>query len=151
MLVLSTVGTLVSLYGLLSLPLYVARIGNEPVFSITNLVTAALVTPAAVLALVLLWRKHPLGIWLKLNTYGASVVAFLVLLLFTERSAITKLVEQSQADLASTGGLSEAAIEQIVNVTYYGTLVISIVASIVFALLWWSAWKRQLQADGGEA
>lgn len=151
MLILSTIGTLVGLYGLTSVPGYIENFSNAQIYSLANIFMALIVTPVSAIALVLLWRKHSLGIWLKLNTYGASIVSYLVLMLFTEESVIQKIAKQTSAELADTPGISQQFIDQAAQATYYTAIVISIIASVAFAILWWTAWKRQAMKDGVDA
>lgn len=98
-------------------------------------------------ALALLWLKRPLGIRLKLTSYGLSIVASTGLLI--SGAAVLRevtLTALRQNDLAATK-LDPAVVENLVSTIYYLGYSLSIVGAIGFALLWMTAWKRQQKAD----
>jgi len=148
MLILSTIGTTLGVIGLWGIIDTIEMFDRSPVYAVFSLINVLVVLPIAIWALILLWFKHPLGIWLKLSTYGASIICAIGLLL-SASPIITFLSSEAitQVRTSSDQALSNSFIESITTIALYGGLVLSIVVSIVFGLLWYFAWKKQSKAD----
>ena len=139
MLILSTVGTSFSLFNLIGIADTLQLFDKSPLFVIFDLVTVLVVLPVSIWALVLLWLKRPLGIWLKLSTYAVSVISYIVLLV-TASPLIRYYTDQVLAEMAkSDQTISTSFIEGFTAAMIYGGLVLSIIVSIVFGLLWYFA------------
>lgn len=148
LLILSTIGTALSLPELWIVQQSISELATNPINAVANLASALVILPIAVIALVLLWRKDSFGIWLKLSTYLATIVITLANLFATEQT-LKSAIAQAITDDAKQGtsALGSHLITTLVTTTYYAGLIVTIVASIVFGLLWWFAWKKQVAAD----
>lgn len=148
LLILSTIGTTLGLSELWIVRESINELATNPVNAIANLASALVILPIAVTALVLLWRKDPFGIWLKLSTYVATIIVT-VANLFVSKQILKSAVAQAVADDAKQGtsSLGSSLITTIVTSTYYVALAVAIIASIMFGILWWFAWKKQVAAD----
>lgn len=148
MLILSTIGTALSFTELWAIQPSINELTANPVNAIANLVSALLILPVAIAALVLLWLKKPLGIWLKLSTYVATIIVTIANFLVIEKS-LKSIIAQAIAEEAkrTTNKLSDDLITAIITNAYYAGFVIIIITSIVFGILWWFAWKKQVASD----
>ena len=149
LLILSTVGTGLSLTSLIELPQVVGYLSTDTAYAVAWLLSMFFIWPMAVIALVLLWRKHPVGIWLKLGTYGLSIIATLVMA-FTAGGVVQKELSAQLRDQA-TAGLSESTLMSIANAAFYASIVFSIIMAIAFALMWWFAYRGQVREDADAA
>jgi len=148
LLILSTVGTSLGVGGLLNIPESIRNFEISPLYSILNLFTVLVILPVAVWALVLLWLKRPLGIWLKLGTYAASILCAVgLLILVSTGHLIRDLANQAFDKIPADQKIDPLLIERVVSITLYIGLGLAIIASVVFGLLWWFAWKKQKEAD----
>ena len=147
MLILSTIGTFLGLFGLIGIPETIRQFSLSPVYASISLFNVLIVLPVSMCALILLWFKRPLGIWLKLSAYAASIVSAIGMLLSADAvikdAAKQALAEVAQSDQASSTSL----IEGITTFAIYAGLSFAILVSIIFGLLWWFAWKNQSEAD----
>ena len=145
LLILSTVGTSLSLTSLIELPQVVGYLSTDTAYAVAWLLSVFFIWPIAVIALVLLWRKHPVGIWLKLGTYGLSIITTLVMA-FTASGVLQKELSVQLRDQA-TAGLSESTLTSIANAAFYVSIVFSVIMAIAFALMWWFAYRGQVRED----
>lgn len=149
MLILSTIGTSVAVLGILSTTNTLALHGIAPLF-VTCAILLNVVAVVNIVALVLLWQKNPLGISLKISAYIVSIVVTAIGLTGAQ-PYISHVTEKTTEQVKSQ---SPAVAQQVINlipevVTYmvYTALTLSIIGSVVFALLWQRAWKKQRLAD----
>ena len=149
LLILSTVGTSLSLTSLIELPQVVGYLSTDTAYAVAWLLSVFFIWPIAVIALVLLWRKHPVGIWLKLGTYGLSIITTLVMA-FTASGVLQKELSVQLRDQA-TAGLSESTLTSITNAAFYASIVFSVIMAIAFALMWWFAYRGQVREDSDAA
>ena len=145
LLILSTVGTGLSLTSLIELPQVVGYLSTDTAYAVAWLLSVFFIWPIAVIALVLLWRKHPVGIWLKLGTYGLSIITTLVMA-FTASGVLQKELSAQLRDQAAAG-LSESTLMSITNAAFYVSILFSIIMAIAFALMWWFAYRGQVRED----
>lgn len=148
MLILSTIGTALSAFGLIELPKTLGYLPNHTAYAVVWMVSMLLVYPVSITALVLLWRKQIVGLWLKIASYAASIMLSIVSMLV----ATGVLQEEVKAALASaeSQALPRSVMEGIITGTYYTGMIFGIFVSIVFALLWVFAWRSQRRADNDE-
>ncbi len=147
LLILSTVGTTFAFLGLIGLPDIIRQFSLSVPYAALSLFNIAVILPVSILALVLLWLKKPLGIWLKLGTYAASILVTIGLLL-TVQPILDDITKEAIAELEkSSQTVSTSLIETVTALGLYIGLGMAIVISVVFALLWWFAWKKQVEAD----
>ena len=149
LLILSTVGTSLSLTSLIELPQVVGYLSTDTAYAVAWLLSVFFIWPIAVIALVLLWRKHPVGIWLKLGTYGLCIITTLVMA-FTASGVLQKELSVQLRDQA-TAGLSESTLMSIANAAFYASIVFGIIMAIAFALMWWFAYRGQVREDSDAA
>jgi hypothetical protein len=148
LLILSTIGTVLSLPELWAVRESISQLTANPINAIANLASALVILPIAVVALILLWRKDSFGIWLKLSTYAATIVVTVANLLVAEQTLKSVLAQAITDDAKQgTSALGSHLITTIITSTYYTGLIVAIVASVVFGILWWLAWKKQITAD----
>jgi hypothetical protein len=143
MLILSTVGTSLAMLSLFAtVPEVIRAFPFAPGYSIF-LAFDALISLISVGALVLLWlKKNPLGIWLKLSTYGALILAYIGQLIFGA-PIVKDLIEQSMKDAA----IDKQTAEVFSNLGFYGGYIFGFIITITMAILWWFAYKSQQSAD----
>lgn len=151
MLILSTVGTALSLTELWAIQPSINELTTNPVNSIANLISVLLIFPVSIAALVLLWLKKPLGIWLKLSTYAATIIVTAANLFVVEQT-LKGVIAQAIAEEAKRGAdrLPDNLIAAIFTGAYYTGLAITITSCIVFGILWWFAWRKQAAADSDQ-
>lgn len=149
MLILSTIGTSIALIAILNLRTAFEAVSIDPAYGTSSIAGTLLGGILSISALILLWQKHPAGIWLKLSAYVVSIITSIIalftssaILSITTKEAITEL-----SDDAISYGFTDRTVESIVHATYYAAMALAIFASIVFAVLWWRAWKKQLAHD----
>ncbi|HRN90427.1 MAG TPA: hypothetical protein PK265_00405 [Candidatus Saccharibacteria bacterium] len=148
MLILSTIGTAAAVINLTSLPATISLYSVAPLNSILG-IAGHVVTLVAVLALVLLWRKDVNGLYLKLGTY-ATTVLITIGLFFTGESMAKEIIKQIKKEFSSQGiAVDDSFVSTLSYVSIYVSISMGIVTSIVFGLLWWFAWKKQVKADSG--
>ncbi|MDT4833778.1 hypothetical protein FQZ97_673990 [compost metagenome] len=145
MLILSTIGTSLGLLSLIAIPETLNELQSNPINSITSLIQIFLILPASVLALVLLWRKQILGLWIKLGTYIATILTIAVSFLAIDQT-IKQAVAIALKDVAADDS-SRDFVSAFTTGAFYAGITMSIIVSITFAILWWFAWKSQAAAD----
>lgn len=148
LLILSTLGTAVSLAGIQSLPSSIGQLSNYPVYSLASMLSLIVVLPLAIAALVLLWHKHPTGIRLKLLSYaiGAGLV---IISLFTIPPTLIADTATRLAEQMSGQGyiLTVQSAEALTELSVYSAFIFTLISYGIFARLWWTAWKKQCKAD----
>lgn len=148
MLILSTIGTAFGVIGLFSLPELLAALDQSRLY-VTCAVLLCANTLVSIAALVLLWQKNHTGYLLKLSTYLVVIVACAVSL-FGVDSYSEYSVNKSLEQLTSEG-VNSPEIERMTRVVIpaatKASIVIGIVQAGVFALLWRTAWKKQVLYD----
>jgi hypothetical protein len=98
-------------------------------------------------SLILLWHKHPFGIRLRLIGYLISTIAT-VLGFFTSKETLHTVIQRTiETSKQTQGNLSPEVAANIGETSFYGALYIALATNVIFALLWWRAWKRQVRAD----
>lgn len=145
MLILSTIGTALGLIGLFTVPQSLNELNTNTALSIFSLFDTLIILPVAIVALVLLWQKKVLGLWLKLGTYAASILSVIVSLFF-----INDILKQTLDIAVKDIPADDASRDFVVSFTttaLYGSMILAAVISITFGLLWWFAWKNQAAAD----
>lgn len=147
LLVLSTIGTMLALQGLSGLPLALAGLTDQPIASAIRLVNLLIGLPLAIAGLILLWRRHQVGLWFKLASYGVSVITAIVgFFAFHEvAQQSTDMVIESFKQSNVTTTTEQAA--QLAEFSYFFALALSIGISLIFAWLWWMAWNKQAKHD----
>lgn len=148
LLILGILSVALSLPGIVNVRLLFATFSADPFYAISGMVSTFIVLPLMISSLILLWHKHPMGIRIRLGGYVGSITAA-VLALFTSESTLKSITDQAIEDAKRSGGttLDPVITTQIAQASFYGALYISILVSIIFAWLWWKAWKKQTKAD----
>ncbi len=148
LLILSTVGTSFGIFGLFGIPEVIRQFELSPLYASLSLFNVLVILPVAIWALVLLWLKRPLGIWLKLGTYAVSIVSSAISL-FAVSPIIKDFTKKALAEAAKSSDqkLSSSLVEGITSFTIYAGFTLAIAVSVIFGLLWWFAWKKQAEAD----
>lgn len=145
MLILSTIGTALGLLGLFTVPQSLNELNTNPALSIFSLFDTLIILPVAIVALVLLWQKKRLGLWLKLGTYAASILSVIVSLFFIN-DILKQTVDIAVKDLPANDASRDFVIS-FTTAALYGSMILAVIISIAFGLLWWFAWKNQAAAD----
>ena len=143
MLILSTIGTFFGSIAILSLPSTIALLDVSRPYGSLSLILSA-VWIVSVVALVLLWKKHPLGIQLKLSCYIVSILATIGLVMSSE-PIIELLISDIEAELMRSNPqeLSADAVSDVARSAYYLGLSFSVTISTAFFWLWRKAWQLQ--------
>lgn len=132
----------------MDLPKTLEYFDTAPGYTIVSLFSYFVILPAAIVALVLLWHKHHAGIWVKLATYVASVVTSIALFFVSGpvlEVTIRQITIEGGQTIAST--LDETTLEAAMSGAFYASIALSVAGSILFATLWWFAWKKQVATD----
>lgn len=147
MLVLSTIGTSVGLFNLFSLPNTLALLDESRIYGGLYLILT-IVWLVSIVALVLLWKKHPLGIQLKLSCYIVSILVTIGLVLNSE-PIVALLTADIEAELARSNpqDLSSSMVSDVARSAYYLGLSFSVMLSTGFFWLWRKAWQSQEKFD----
>ena len=147
LLVLGSIAALMSLAGISNLQTIIGYFSSDVFYATSGIITAIIVPLFMISSLILLWNKHPTGIKLRLTGYALSVVATIIGLFTSQRTLtdITKNVLESAESATHVIGPEFAT--DITEVSFYGSLYVSIGASLLFAWLWWKAWKKQSYRD----
>lgn len=148
MLILSTIGTSLGLLGLIAIPETLDELHTNPINAVTSLIQIFLILPASILALVLLWRKQILGLWIKLATYAASILVVAVSFLAIDQT-IKQAVDVALKDVAANDSNRDFVVAFTTGAFYAG-MTLTVITSIVFGILWWFAWKNQAAADASK-
>lgn len=143
MLILSTIGTFFGGLSVFSLPSTIALLEESRLYGGLSLVLSA-VWLVSVVALVLLWKKHPLGIQLKLSCYVVSILVTVGLVL-SSAPIIELLTSDIETELARSNpqNLSPEAAGDVARSAYYLSLSFSVTISTAFFWLWRKAWQLQ--------
>lgn len=146
LLILSTIGTALSLYSLFNIPTIIEQFDLSPTYAIFGLANVVIML-VSVVALVLLWQKNIAGLWLKLGSYAASFVAIIGMALSS--GPILELTFDEIKESLARDGISTdpALIDDLVSMFYYAGIAIGLIVIVTFAILWWFAWKNQQKAD----
>lgn len=144
LLVLSTIGFVLSLPGIASLPAIAGQIPNEPLRASLNLLGNMLIAGFSITSLVLLWQKRSSGIWLKLNAYALTIL-FTTLNIFISGDALQRTIDHSKQQFS--GQLPVEMIEEVTRYSYYAGFGLAIAGSLLFAILWYRAWRGQARRD----
>lgn len=147
LLILSTIGTSLSLIGLFSnIPTAISNFDIAPVFAILSL-GGVVVTLVSAVALALLWQKNIAGLWLKLGSYAASILLTIGMLPLSG-PVLQRAIDKATESITNEGmSIDPGLMTTITSTTYYISVAIGLIAAITFSLLWWFAWKDQQKAD----
>lgn len=148
MLILSTIGTLSGVLNIVTLPQVLDQLQSNQFSSVLSLINILVVFPASVIALVLLWQKRIFGLWIKLSAYAISLI-IIGLGFITIDETISKAVKLATKDLAGDNATQQFA-TTFTSATIYISIVLAVVTSITFGILWWFAWKNQAAADADQ-
>lgn len=147
LLILSSIAALLSLADVGSIRVALDRLHMDLFSAVSGIITVCIVTPLLIASIILLWYKHPAGIRLRLAAYAASIVA-VSFGFFTSRDTINETIQHSiEQAKASGSSMPSETVARITETSFYGALIVSIIISIGFAILWWIAWKRQISYD----
>ena len=85
---------------------------------------------------------------MRLVGYGVSIGASIIGL-FTSSATIERITKEviDAAIRDGNGAITREFASSVTEMSFYGTLYVSIGASLLFAWLWWKAWKKQIKAD----
>lgn len=149
MLILSTIGTSFTLYSLLSQG---AGVQQNFEFSMLHgilVIANYAIVAVSVAALILLWNKEPLGIKLKIGSYLATIVSSSIMI-FISQPVIDKAITIFRQRMDGQQGVTQEMIDigvSLVKPMYFMGLTSGIIIAGVFCILWWRAWKSQLEYD----
>lgn len=149
MLILSTIGTSFTLYSLLSQS---AGVQQNFEFSMLHgilVIANYAIVAVSVAALILLWNKEPLGIKLKIGSYLATIVSSSIMI-FISQPVIDKAITIFRERMDGQQGVTQEMIDigaSLVKPMYFMGLTSGIIIAGVFGILWWRAWKSQLEYD----
>lgn len=147
LLILSSIAAVLSLTSVGSIRTALEHLHADFFYALGGIITVGVVTPLLIASIILLWYKHPVGIRLRLAAYAASMVA-VSSCFFTSRATIDETIHHAiEQAKASGSSMPPETVARITEISFYGALVTSIMLNIVFAILWWTAWKRQRAFD----
>ncbi len=148
LLVLGILAVFMSLAALTNLRTILDYFASDPIYATSGTISALVVPALMIASLILLWKKHPTGLRLRLIGYAVSISASF-LAFFTSKETLTNatrdVIEAAVRD--GNGAITEELATQLTHASFYGSLYLSIGLSLLFAWLWWKAWKRQMKVD----
>jgi glucan phosphoethanolaminetransferase (alkaline phosphatase superfamily) len=149
MLTLSTIGTSLTLYSLLSQTAVVQNNFEISTLHGTVVIVNYAIAALSVAALILLWHKETLGIKLKIGAYVANILSSLATV-FIAQPVIDRAISQLREQLETQPNATQEVIDisvSLVQPFYLISLVGGIIVSAIFMNLWWRAWKSQVEYD----
>ena len=148
LLILGVLAILSSLITLTNLRPVFGYFPTDPLYAISATLSSLIVPVLMLASLFLLWHKHIAGLRIRLIGYGISIIAS-ILGLFTSTDTISHMTrEVVDTTLQNSNGIITSEIAaQITEASFFSSLYLSIGVSMLFALLWWKAWKRQIKVD----
>jgi hypothetical protein len=147
LLILSSIGVIVSLGSVDNTPVIFSELSHDFLYALEGIISIFIALPLLIASIVLLWKKHPVGISLRLAAYGATILSLITGFFITpERMSAAKQLAAERA-LTVGGSFPKEAAENIAEASYYGAIWGSIIIALVFAALWWKAWRKQLAHD----
>lgn len=147
LLVLSSLAVLISLAGLTNIRTALGYLQSDTLYALSGLITILIVPIFMISSLILLWHKHPFGIRLRLIGYLVSTIAT-IFGFFTSQETLNSIVQQAlEASKQTQGSLTPEMAASIGEASFFGALYIALAANLLFALLWWKAWKKQVRVD----
>lgn len=145
LLILSTTGTVLSLFSWFELPKTIAYLSTDTLYAVASLVSMLVGLPLSIAGLVLLWCKHRAGIWVKLSAYGVTILTG-IMTAFTAENVVQKKLMQELSN-QPVSGMGESTLLAIANAGFYVATGMGIVMAITFGLLWWFAYRAQVRED----
>jgi magnesium-transporting ATPase (P-type) len=145
-LVLLILTTISAVFGVLSFGAIGTTLGylqTAPIFAYNNLLQY-LITILMVVALVFLYKKREMGLLLIISAYALTIISMIILPLATQ-PLVSETARQIVAD--SKGELTMEFAENFSRTVFMSIAVIGAVSSILFAVLWYFAWKKQTKRD----
>lgn len=146
LLILSTISTTLGIFGLFGLTELPKYFSESLIYAI-GLLGSVIAWLISIVALVLLWMKHPLGIWTKLTSYGFSIVGSILAMLGAVPIIKEATAQAITENAASGNDVDPGMLESFVAAGIYIAISLTIVFNIIFAILWYLAWKKQFKAD----
>ena len=149
LLILSALAALVSLGGITNIRNLFNTFSADPFFSLSGLISTLVALPLMIASLILLANKHPMGIRIRLGGYATAIIGA-IFGLFASDSTITRIAQEAfetAKKQQNTTGITLDMVTNATEFTLYATVYLSIVASLLFAWLWWKAWKKQCKVD----
>ena len=143
LLILLTISTALGLFGLGSIDSTIASIGTQPGIAYITLAQQALTIVMAV-GLIYLYKKDKRGLNIILAGYGAAIIFSLLFLFFKDplvQDIAGKIVQEGKGDVTSD------LAERIANTILTAVPIANAVASGLFGVLWYFAWKKQIARD----
>jgi len=143
MLILTTISVGFGLFNLVSIGTTIKYFDTAPLFAWLTIVQYA-VTLLMVAALVYLYKKKELGLHLLISSYGLTTICMTVVPIAAQplvREAATQIVTDSKGEIAMDLAMN------ILQITFMSIAVANAFMSILFAVLWYFAWKKQVQRD----
>ena len=143
MLILTTISVGFGLLSLGSIGTTIKYFDTAPLFAGLTLVQYA-VTLLMVTALVYLYKKKELGLHFLISSYGLTTICMIIFPI-----AAQPLVHESAAQVVAEnkGKITIDFATNILQVTFISIAVASAFMSILFAVLWYFAWKKQVKQD----
>ena len=148
LLILGVLAILSSLITLTNLRPVFGYFPTDPLYAISATLSSLIVPVLMLASLFLLWHKHIAGLRIRFIGYGVSIIAS-ILGLFTSTDTISHMTrEVVDTTLQNSNGIITSEIAaQITEASFFSSLYLSIGVSMLFAWLWWKAWKRQIKVD----
>ena len=145
MLILTTISVGFGLLSLGSISTTIKYFDTAPLFAGLTLVQYA-VTLLMVVALVYLYKKKELGLHFLISSYGLTTICMIIFPI-----AAQPLVRESAAQVVadSKGEITIDFATNILQIMFMSIAVASAFMSILFAVLWYFAWKKQVKRDTG--
>lgn len=147
LLILSSLAALLSLTGVATIRTAIDQLPKDIFYGISGLASTLIVLPLMIASLILLWNKHPFGIKLRLIAYGATILANICSFFTSPETMRTATQEAVESAIKGNSAMNADTAFQIAQTSFYGAIWLSIAGSILFAWLWWSAWRRQVKHD----
>lgn len=146
LLVLAALSVVISLPGVLNLRRILDILPSDPLYAASGLVSIFVVLPLMISSLFLLVQKHPAGIHIRLGGYAAAIIAS-ILGMFTSQETIKSVAQSALENAQKSADITPEFALQVTEFSYFAALYFSVIISVLFAWLWWKAWKKQIRVD----
>jgi hypothetical protein len=143
MLVLTSISVGFGVFNIAAIDTTINYLKTAPLFAILTFVQYG-VTLLMVVALIYLYKKKELGLHLLISAYGLTTICMIIFPIATQpllHEAVTQIVAERRGEIT----LEFAT--QVVHITFITIAVANAFSSILFAVLWYFAWKKQSKKD----
>jgi hypothetical protein len=143
LLVLITITTVLGLSGFLTIDTTIGYLRTIPALAYINL-SQMLITIITAVALIYLYQKKKIGLYIIFGAYALMVVSMLILPFI-----IQPVIDDTAAQIVakSSGEVTLDFARSFSRSFFTLVIVLNVISAFIFAFLWNLAWKKQVKRD----